>query len=601
MFNWIGHALVIIVIGLFLSFETSAQTIVSTSPTTKRAVLEEFGGIYCVYCPHGHEIIAAFEAGLGEELVLLNYQTGPYSEPVGNDLDLGNDYSAVLASQSQLTGYPAATINRQVFPGLEQGVPNSTAVSRSNWGEAIVEVLQQSAPVNIAAEATLNISTRQLELYLEYYYTEDVALPDNRLHVAILQNNVLGPQHGGNAGNYYRHQHLFREFITGQQGHIITNTEQGTFGSLSYQLELPTYYRDVWMDPANIEIAIFITEDEQEVLNGIEVHPTLISSYPSDVQLISIIAPDDTCDPFLDAEIVFRNDGNEALTSCMIHYGIEGGASNSTEWTGYLAPLEEVNFSLGLTETLEGFLENTFYVVLEQPNESSDPTTYNNGREHEFALAPQVSESFFELALRTDEFGYEIYWEVVDEQGTIHASGGNQVVGETSGGAQIATPSDAGAYESNHFIIEDIYLPFNGCYKLRVLDDYGDGLCCFYGNGFYRLRQAGEVLLQGAEFGAFEEMHFTIGGVTTSGSQTVNDEARPRLFPNPTPSGQTLQLQWPAAIPPSFTWQLFAASGTLLQSGNQAQLPHTDTQAAGYYLLQLHTQENRYTLPWIIQ
>jgi hypothetical protein len=602
MFSWIGRVLVVFIVGLFLSTGVSAQTIVSTSPQNKRAVVEEFGGVYCVYCPHGHQILQSLEEDLGEELVLINYQTGPYANPIGDDPDLGNDYSLLLQQQSQLSGYPAATVNRTVFPGLEQSVPGATALGRSNWAEAIGQILPQSAPVNIAAQATLNISTRQLELYIEYYYTGNVAVNTNRLHVAVLQNNVLAPQHGGNAGDYYEHQHLFREFLTGQGGHIITTTSAGTFGSLTYNIDLPTYYRDVWMDPVNIELAIFISKNEQGILNGVKVAPTLVSDYPADANLVAVVAPDDTCEPFISPEIIFRNDGQETLMSCLINYGIVGGASSTLNWTGAVAPLATVTLDLDPIGTLAGESSNVLYVNLESPNSYADPTSINNSREHHFTLAPQVNESFFQLALRTDDFGYELYWEVVDEWGEIFANGGNQVVGETNGGSQIATPSDPGAYNSNTFFIEEFHLPSSGCYKLRVLDDYGDGQCCHYGNGFYRLRLAnGNILLQGGEFGTLEEKHFTVSDITNSNTLVVEEKNKPRLFPNPLQTGQALQILWPDTPPASFEWQLFSANGALLQNGNQSQLPLNNDQPAGYYLLQIRCKEQLHTLPFVVQ
>lgn len=602
MLSWTGRVFVVFIVGLFLSPGVSAQTIVSTSPQNKRAVVEEFGGMYCVYCPHGHQILQSLEEDLGDELVLINYQTGPYANPIGDDPDLGNDYSSLLQQQSQLSGYPAATVNRTVFPGLEQSVPGATALGRSNWAEAIGEILPQSAPVNIAAQATLNISTRQLELYIEYYYTGNVAANTNRLHVAVLQNNVLAPQHGGNAGDYYAHQHLFREFLTGQGGHIITTTSAGTFGSLTYNINLPTYYRDIWMDPVNIELAVFISKNEQGILNGVKVAPALVADYPADANLVAVIAPDDTCDPFLSPEIIFRNDGQEILTSCLISYGIVGGASNTINWTGAVSPLATVTLGLDPIATLAGETSNVLYVNLENPNNYTDPTSVNNSREHYFSIAPQVDESFFQLALRTDDYGYELYWEVVDEWGGVFANGGNQVVGETNGGSQIATPSDPGAYNSNTFFIEEFYLPSSGCYKLRVLDDYGDGQCCYYGNGFYRLRQAnGNILLQGGEFGTLEEKHFTISAITNSSTLVINEKTEPRLFPNPLKFGEALQILWPDTPPASFEWQLFSANGALLQNGNQSRLPQNNDQPAGYYLLQIRYNEQLHTLPFVVQ
>lgn len=599
MFHRRGYALVHLL--LLLAGGLNAQTIVSTAPENRRAVLEEYGGMYCVYCPHGHDIITELDQTLGSDLILLNYQTGPYATPIGDDPDLGSDYSEALQDLCQLTGYPAATVNRHVFPGLEQSIPGTTAMGRGDWPEAVTTILQETAPVNIAATATLDISTRQLELYIEYYYTEDVPLESNRLHVAVLQNNVLAPQHGGDEGNYYNHQHLFREFLTGQWGHIISNTDAESFGSLTYNLTLPEYYRDVWVDPVNIELAVFITEAEQEVLNGIEVKPELSSSYASDANLLAIQAPDDICSSSIAGTVRFRNDGNTPLESCTISFGIVGGFSDAFTWTGSLEPLEEATIPLPELPIVGGQSSNNLVVQLLDPNDTPDPSAYNNQREHNFTLAPTADAHYFELVLRTDNFGYELYWEVVDDNGTIHASGGNEIVGQTNGGAQIATPSDAGAYMDNSFIVEEFTLPAEGCYQLRVLDDFADGICCNYGNGFYRLRQPGQdPLLQGGEFGALDQSFFIINTTVTSTAEVLAAEEKVTVYPNPARSGTPLQIRWPAAIPTTYEWQLLNASGALVEVGNEAQLPATNGLPAGYYLMRLQYADQLDIIPVII-
>ena len=601
MFLSSKYALVYLFPLLVIANSLQGQTIVSTTPENRRAVVEEFGGMYCVYCPHGHQILSELDDALADNLILLNYQNGPYSVPIGNDPDLGNDYSETLQMQSGLSGYPAATVNRHVFPGLEQSTPGTTALGRANWPEAVITILQESAPVNIAAEAELNISTRQLELYIEYYYTDDVDVETNRLHVGILQNNILAPQHGGESHNYYEHQHVFREFLTGQMGHIISNTEAGSFGSLTYSLTLPEFYRDVWVDPVNIELAIFITEDEHEVLNGIEVKPELESAFPSDANLLSIQAPDDICAPQLTPDIRFRNDGNTPLESCTIRYTLEGGTTDSVTWNGNLAPLEVANMELPTLYPEGSGQNNILQVELVNPNNTSDPSSINNLREHRFSVAPLAEGSIFELAIRTDQFGHELYWEVVDILGTVYASGGNEIVAETNGGAQIATPSDPGAYASNEFIFEEFFLPFEGCYQLRILDDYADGLCCYYGNGFYRLRnEQGELLLNGGEFGALEESFFAVSFGITNNEEVVVAEEPVRIFPNPLQRGLPLEISWPNEPPASFSWQLVRADGSTLATGNETALPNSSSVPSGYYLFRLQFAEELLVLPLII-
>ena len=93
------------------------------------------------------------------------------------------------------------------------------------------------------------------------------------------------------------------------------------------------------MDPVNIELAIFIAEGHQEILNGISVQPEIVTNHSDDVHLLAILGPESICEEDVAVDIKFRNDGNQPLTSMMIEYGIIGGGSNMMEWSGALAPL----------------------------------------------------------------------------------------------------------------------------------------------------------------------------------------------------------------------------------------------------------------------
>jgi hypothetical protein len=100
-----------------------AQTIVSTNPENKNVILEEFTGIYCVYCPEGHAIAQAIKDANPNDVYLINIHTGGYANPTGNDPDFRTQFGAAIASQSNLVGYPAGTVNRHYFPGVAPGRP----------------------------------------------------------------------------------------------------------------------------------------------------------------------------------------------------------------------------------------------------------------------------------------------------------------------------------------------------------------------------------------------------------------------------------------------------------------------------------------------
>lgn len=591
--------IVILFLSTSYNFIAIGQDIVATSPQNKLAVLEEFGGMYCVYCPEGHQVVNDLSSALGSDLILLNYHEGYYAVPIEGDPDLRSDFGEGILNQTGLSGFPAATINRLNFPGYEQNEPGSTALGRTDWTMACADVLQEVSPVNIAAEATLNIATRELEVYIEYYYTGDAPGTTNRLNIAILQNNVIAPQHGGAEGSYYAHQHLVRDFLTGQWGHIITNNDEGTFGSLTFNYTLPIDYRDIPVDPFNITLAAFIGEDQQNIFTGIEIVPELTSTFTNDVNLLVVYAPEDICDNQIHADLLIRNDGNEPLEAVNVSYHINNQNTEYYSWTGFLAPLQETIIELPVLYTPNSSGHHDFTAHLSIPNIEPDPTDFNNSKIHDFCVAPRVASQNLELAIRTDDFGYEMYWEILDDAGTIHASGGNMIVGETSGGSQIATPSDPGAYPSNNFFIENIELPLEGCYQLRVLDDYADGICCQYGNGFYKLRKNGDPpFLEGGAFNALDLHSFTVDYSITANNTALVDSAA-KLYPNPTKRGQQLNISWPNT--PFFEWQLFGLSGQLVTQGNQNLLPNTQLLTQGYYTLRLQSKDDQQSFALIIQ
>lgn len=95
--------------------------------------------------------------------------------------------------------------------------------------------------------------------------------------------------------------------------------------------------------------------------------------------------------------------------------------------------------------------------------------------------ADQCTDVQFTLTL--DLFGSETSWEIRNTQGSLLASGAgydNKKAGTT--------------------ITQDLCLP-EGCYVLKVRDSDGDGICCQYGQGNFRVTAAdGTVLASGAQF-----------------------------------------------------------------------------------------------------
>ena len=232
-------------------FGVNAQTFVSTTPENKNVVLEEFTGIYCTFCPDGHVIAQGLHDTYPNDVFLINIHTGGYSNPNSpSHPDFNSNHGAAIAANSGLAGYPAGTVNRHVFPNIApQGSPRTTALSRGDWSNACSDIMSQSSPVNVAAQASYDMSTGILTVNTETYFTA-THTGGAFLHVAVVQNNVPGPQTGAQTYNpgaiipgpwspTYNHQHMLKYMMDGNFGIEFTTTTAGTFVPNTHTWNMP--------------------------------------------------------------------------------------------------------------------------------------------------------------------------------------------------------------------------------------------------------------------------------------------------------------------------------------------------------------------------
>jgi len=102
------------------------------------------------------------------------------------------------------------------------------------------------------------------------------------------------------------------------------------------------------------------------------------------------------------------------------------------------------------------------------------------------------------FALTTDNYGSETSWSITQGSTTVASGSG---------------------YASNQSYTETICLP-DGDYTFTINDQYGDGICCQYGNGSYSLSDGSTTLASGGQFTNSESTNFTIGGSTPTPCDT---------------------------------------------------------------------------------
>lgn len=257
--------------GIF-ALNLSAQLPVSTSPENKNVVLEEYTGIYCVFCPDGHKKANNLKNNNPGDVVLINYHIGNYANPRNNDPDFRTTMGTLMTSGAGIAGYPAGSVNRRVFPQYSQQ-QGGMAMSRNSWANAASTILAEPSYVNMAMDGYVDLGTRQVTLDVEVYFTATAATA-TRLFIVLTQNEIEGPQTGGSSYNpsqmrngKYIHGHMFRDVITSRHGDLI-DTTGGKLVKFTYNYTLPDDVKGIPVVPGDIEIAGFIAEGSRNIITG---------------------------------------------------------------------------------------------------------------------------------------------------------------------------------------------------------------------------------------------------------------------------------------------------------------------------------------------
>ena len=153
------------------------------------------------------------------------------------------------------------------------------------------------------------------------------------------------------------------------------------------------------------------------------------------------------------------NFSNAIINKSEIHFQIDEGEIQTLEWSGNLAPNSSVEINLGNFNLGTG--EHNLVIYSAMPNGFRDLNTSNDTLVVSFILKDGNP---FEFQIQTDNYANENRWEIVNSTNDIIASDDELV----------------NNYLNTFSFCQDI----DSCYTLIVYDEYDDGICCDFGNGY---------------------------------------------------------------------------------------------------------------------
>jgi hypothetical protein len=216
---------------------TEKTVFVSTEQQTRGVLIEELTGWGCQYCPAGHKLCDQLADKYPGKFYSINVHCGNYSEGRNPEYTTDEGYTLLRTlGIAQYFGFPSGYINRRQFSVNVnvQGQTKTTTgygMDRGLFEQISSKLMAENAEANIAAKSVLDKSTRELKVTVQVCFTQapkEGVLNSHILNVALVQNNIKGPQSGAAThypehwdGTSYIHNHMLRTLITGLRGDIF--------------------------------------------------------------------------------------------------------------------------------------------------------------------------------------------------------------------------------------------------------------------------------------------------------------------------------------------------------------------------------------------
>lgn len=513
----------------------SAQTrFVSEEASNRKALLEEYTGIHCGYCPDGHAIANDILAANPGNVFAINIHCGGYAAPSGSELDLRTEFGDALMNNAGISGFPAGTVSRHAFSG------SSIEVDRGQWRNRVSQILNMSSYVNIAAKGTLNWQTRELEVTVQLYYTGASPKETNYIHVAMLQDNIIGTQ--SNYGNYnpsqilpggkYVHHHALRHLITGQWGDEVTTTTSGSFVEKKYTYTIPTTIRNVATELIDLNFVAFVSETKNEVMNACKVQ---IENQNSPEHYLSLgnmqQAEDLACDASAKVSLdVNTLIANSPITSITFAFETSAGI---TEYE--YKPEAALEQDTTVTVTSDAIKLG----VVNKAETVTAKIIKVNGEEYKYAAEATTdvtknigvtSDEDISINIWQDKYGSDITWELVQaDNGTVLASGGPYP--DLSSNTTVQRTTDVKLAAS--------------CYAFTIYDAHKDGINGSYGKGHVSIDDSkGAFIENDGKYKASWKCMVRKSGV---GNEKLQSRNALRVQPNPASNYSVLSFDLPAA------------------------------------------------------
>ncbi len=498
----------------------TASNFLDAQASRNLVLVEVATGTWCTFCP-GSSMAAHDLETNNDPVAIVKYHGG------------GSDPFIIPAGEARLDYYGTSAFPTGYFDGQNpyEGGSSSNSIY-SSYLPRVDSAIGEPTPFDISVSWTQNGSSIDISVDVEQMgsYTGGPLV----VHIAATESDIQYSWLNQTEVN-----NSTRAMVPNENGTPLT-ISQGQTVSTNLSLAIdPSWVQE------NMEIIAWVQDPASKVVYNTAKVSAFQPSGAYDPGIVGILnAPESfSCSESFAPEVSVRNYGSDMLGSIEFDYSITNGYgfvySNSYTWNGTLGSGEQtsinlpvINFSPAGNNTL---VVNAVGAKDVSGNTVTDSDSLNNSGTSSWEYDRDAGNYTFSLT--TDDYGFETYWQVTNSTGAVVDSGGNLNVGANGGGQRTAGAGDPGAYGNNTTITETIALSGDECFQLLILDDYGDGICCDFGQGSYALVDPnGNQVIAGSEFQIVETVDWFVGTPAVAVDDLLEDdllEDEAAIYPNP--------------------------------------------------------------------
>lgn len=208
----------------------------------------------------------------------------------------------------------------------------------------------------------------------------------------------------------------------------------------------------------------------------------LLLEFPAqnDAAVTAIIAPSgNLCTTTVSPEVTILNNGQQPLSSLTVTYDVDGGTPVVTNLTFAPALTYGQTQNVTLTSSLTTAGPHTLNVASSNPNGVADEIPGNDSNSGAFTVDGEA----VQIVMVQDRWGSETTWEIYDAL---------EIAPIATGGPYTDLGANGTVTQTHNLCLP---LTFGNCFTLRVMDAFGDGMCCSYGLGNWQVRSPNGALL----------------------------------------------------------------------------------------------------------